>query len=204
MEDPIIFSVDRPLSWSAISSFEYDKEQFYDKYRLGNKSPDTKESLFGKLIGEQLASDPTFLPQVPRRPLFEHILRADIAGLPIIGVLDSYEEMVGFDEYKTGKKPWTQERVDDHGQVTMYFLLLYLTEQLTPDELEVALHWLPTQDNGDFTIGLIDEKDVKSFPTTRTMRQLLEFGTFIHQKHKEMLAYIKYRDEVFANEKTYA
>lgn len=194
-EDPIIFNVDRPLSWSAISTFQYDKEQFYDKYRLGNKSPDTKESLFGKMIGEKLASDPTFLPQVPRRSIFEHVLRAEVAGLPIIGVLDSYEPVVGFDEYKTGKKIWDQKRVDEHGQITFYFLLLYLTEQLTPDELEVALHWLPTMDQGDFTIGLINEKDVRSFPTTRTMKQLLEFGTFIHQMHQKMMDYVQYRDE---------
>lgn len=192
-EDITIFSVDRPLSWSAISTFEYDREQFYQKYWLGEKSPDTKETLFGKMVGERLASDPDFLPQVPRRPIFEHGIRADVAGLPIIGYLDTYEKGVGFDEFKTGKKPWNQERVDNHGQITMYFLLLYLAEQLTPDELQAALHWLPTQDMGDFTIDFVDDKDVKSFPTTRTMRQLLEFGTFIHQKHKEMLEFVKYR-----------
>lgn len=204
--DTPIFSVDRPLSWSALSSFEYDPAQWHRKYVLGYPSPDTPYTLFGKTVGERLATDPLFLPQVPRHSIFEHPLRATIADLPIIGYIDSYEPpsdsaTPAFAEYKTGKKMWNQKRVDEHGQITMYYLMLYLTENIAPDELECALHWLPTKDTGDFSVSLIDEKRVESFHTTRTLRELLEFGTYIHKKHKEMLAYAKWREPM--NEKKY-
>lgn len=71
--------------------------------------------------------------------------------------------------------------------------MLYLAESISPDELSCALHWLPTKDNGDFSVSLVDESHVQSFTTTRTLRQLLEFGTHIHKKHKEMLAYAAWR-----------
>lgn len=180
----------RPLSWSAISSFEYDPEQWYRRYVLGIKDPSTAPMEFGKEIGEKLATDPSFLPGVPRRSHFEYELRCMFGKIPLIGFIDSYLPHTDLDEYKTGVKPWTQKRVDEHGQLDMYLLMLYLCHQVRPEKIRVRLHWLPTQENGDFSISLVSE-DCHSFDTKRTMVDVLHFGDRINSTVKQMREYAK-------------
>ena len=50
------FDHSRPLSWSAISSWEYSHEQWYRKYVLNRPDDETEEMIFGKVIGERLAT----------------------------------------------------------------------------------------------------------------------------------------------------
>ncbi len=194
----IDFLQTRPLSWSAISSFEWNPEQWYSRYVLAQQDPPSEEMLFGKLVGERLASDPSFLPHVPRYKVFEYELKQSLGNIPMIGFIDSYEPKLfkkgpALYEYKTGVKPWDQARADEHGQISMYLLMLFLEQNVSPDTIPVDILWLPTQKNGDFTISLVDEKDVRIFRTKRTMTQLLEFGQRIRTTVKDM--------ELFANQK---
>lgn len=189
----LTFDKNRGFSWSAISSFEYDNEQWYRKYVLGIEDPKGKEMAFGSMVGERLASDPDYLPNVPRLSHFEFEqpdgLKAKFGDIPLIGFIDSYEPHTKLFEYKTGKKQWTQKRADEHGQIDMYLLLLYLKHQVKPSNVECTIFWLPTQDNGDFSISFIDEKRVHAFKTTRSMRDVLAFGMRINKVYKEMIAY---------------
>lgn len=183
----------RPLSWSQISSFEYSPGQWYDKYILGNKQPESSAMLFGKEIGNRLANEPSFMPQVPRLPLFEYILEGMLGDIPLIGFMDSYHPHDTLYEYKTGKPPWTQKRADEHGQIDMYLLIIYLSLGVRPEEIDCSLIWLPTQENSDFSISLVDRNDVKIFKTQRTMQDILHFGVRIHQRLKEMETYTQTR-----------
>lgn len=181
----------RPLSWSAISSFEWNPEEWYERYILAKREPPTPELEFGKLVGEKLADDPDFLPHVPRYRHFEYELRAELAGIPLIGYVDSYEPILSkkgpaLNEYKTGKKPWDKKRVDEHGQLTMYALMLYLQNKIVPNLLQMHLVWLPTKQNGDFSIDFIDEKDARVFETRRTLTQCLTFGNHIKKTVQAM------------------
>ena len=184
------FLKNRPLSWSALSSFQYSPEQWYSRYILGEKQEDTPEMVFGKTVGERLASDPAYLPQVPRLSVFEHPMRCKFGKIPLVGYADTYEPKSKLYEYKTGKKEWDQKRADEHGQIDMYLLMHYLIEKVRPEDVEVKLMWLPTQQNGDFSISFIDENDVKIFSTRRTLLQVLEFGQKISKTVKAMDEYI--------------
>lgn len=187
------FDRNRPLSWSAISSFEYDKEQWYRKYALGQEDPATKEMLFGSEIGKQLASNPDFMPQVKRYPVFEYELRFKFGDIPMIGFIDGWDsDRLDLGEYKTGKKAWTQKRANEHGQFDMYLLGLWTMHRIQPGKVKLNLHWMPTQDNGDFSISLISPEAVPvSFVTSRTMNDILRFGMRINAVYREMDLYCK-------------
>lgn len=215
------FDHKRPLSWSAISSFEWDPEQWYRKYvwhkdchrgsisngkeiisfcAISMKENDHScpaietsiEMTFGKVVGERLAADPDYLPHVKRYPIFEHGMECTFSKIPLIGYADGWAPLVfNLGEYKTGKKKWDQKRADDHGQITMYCLMLFIIDKIPPESIVSDLHWLPTQDNNDFSISFIDENDVRTFHTRRTMRDILAFGSRIISTYSAMEEYCK-------------
>lgn len=204
------FDKKRPVSWSFISSFEYNPEQWYENYVLGIKST-SKEMTFGSSIDLKLQDDPKFLPHVVRYPIMQHKMEAKFGKVPLIGVADTYRpkgyqevfkvgermEVGGFlpaslRDYKTGKKAWDQKRADETGQLTMYCLLLWFTEKIQPEHVDLYIDWLPTKEGGDFAICFRDN-NVKAFTfkTRRTMQQVLEFGQRIHKVLAEAEAYCK-------------
>ena len=182
--------LERPLSWSQLSSFEWDKNQWHVRYILNAPTLTTPEMEFGKLVGEKLANDETFLPSVPRLKKFEVKLEARFGKIPLIGFLDTADSVQNrFDEYKTGKKgknEWSQKKVDNHGQIDMYLLMLYLTHKVRPEDMNVALHWLPTVKNEEGIIALIEPFYFKTFETKRTLNQILQFGVRINRAVAEM------------------
>lgn len=209
------FDKTRALSWSAISSFEYDPEQWYKKYVMKEEQPTTKEMEFGKLIGECLASDPHFMPEVVRYKVFEHELRCMVEfkkeklKIPLVGYMDtSHIEEKKMREYKSGKKPWTQARTDGKdaskwGQLDMYLLMIYEIYKIRPEEMTCHVDWMqtvdiePTHDSlEDFlknksttTVGLVDGMQVKSFETRRSMADILRFRTRILKTFQAMEKY---------------
>ncbi len=206
----------RPVSWSMISSFMYDPEQWFDKYikhgpctkefcfifKLPSAeckcpiSNSSKEMEFGKFIGKKLETDPKFLPQIPRHSRMEHPFENIKFGkLTLVGYLDTFcdKTFKKIGEFKTGKKPWDQTRADNHGQLTMYCLMNYLVNKIRPEDTEIFLAWMPTQDNSDFSISFVEpiEKNIRIFKTKRTMMDILQFGKIINNVYKQMEEYEK-------------
>lgn len=190
-----MFDKKRPLSWSAISSFEYDKEQWYRKYALGIQDPKTKEMEFGTLIGTQLAEKPEFMPHIPRYPIYEYPLVFEFGDIPMVGYIDGWDDdKFHLGEYKTGKKPWTQKRADEHGQFDTYALGMWVMRKIKPHDIEMFLHWMPTKETGDFRIEFVDEKQCHTFKTKRSMSDILRFGMRINEVYKQMELYCKNHD----------
>lgn len=191
------FDKERPLSWSAISSFEWNKEEWYQKYVLKQPQAPNAEMLFGKVIGERLAKEPDFLPCVPRLPVFEHEFRVSYNEIPLIGYADSFHAFSGLElnEYKTGVKEWNQKRADTHGQIDMYLLMHFLLEKINPADVRCKIVWLPTvrTENGRFQIEIKFvpdiEKNIKIFETKRTKVQVLKFATRIEKTYQAMIDY---------------
>lgn len=153
----------------------------------------SREMEFGSLIDKRLQVDPKFLPHVPRYQHMQYPLKGAFNSIPLIGFPDGLEIDPSYvlADYKTGKAPWTQKKADTTGQLTMYLLLLFIIKGIRPEEFECRIHWLPTQDNSDFSIGLIDDTDMKTFYTNRTMSGILEFGVRIKRVYAEMEEYCK-------------
>lgn len=119
-------------------------------------------------------------------------MKVNFSGVELVGLpdgldLESSPKLLA--DYKTGKKEWTQARADEHGQLTMYLMLVYIMHKIPPEEFECRIHWLPTKENGDFSISLISETDFQTFYTKRTMLDLLAFGARIKRVYKEMKEY---------------
>lgn len=184
----------RPLSWSAISSFEYDPEQWYCRYILNEKSPESKEMIFGKLIGKRLETEPTFLPMIERYSKMEYPFSVVFNGIKLVGYADTFcdKTFKKLGEYKTGKKSWDKKRVDTHGQIDMYCLMNYIQNKIRPEDVEIKLAWMPTQENGDFTMSFIEpiEKNIKIFSTKRNMSDILKFGARINETVIKMQEYV--------------
>lgn len=187
----------RPLSWSQISSFEYDPEQWYQNYFLGIKSKPNEEMLFGSKVGHRLEKDLEYLPMIARERHMEYEFKATFDGIQLIGYADSFcDEKKSLLEYKSGVKPWDKKRVDTHGQLDMYLFMYYLTTKVKPEEVSITLYWMPTvrKESGDFTVTIdfVDdiENNIKSFSTKRTMSDILNFGIRIKNTIKEMESYI--------------
>ncbi len=190
---------DKPLSWSQISSFRYNPESWYKRYILGEKEPDTPELIFGSSVGKKLEVDPTYLPQVPRHNKMEHAFSVVFNDIKMVGFCDSFciDTNKKLLEYKTGVKAWDQKRADEHGQITMYALMNYITNKIKPEDMEIQLVWLPTQkkESGDFKreISFVDEQNIKIFKTKRTMGDILRFGAEIKKVYEEMDAFVAHK-----------
>lgn len=185
--------LERPLSWSSISSFLYSPEQWYIKYILGIEEPPSKEMLFGKVIGHRLETEPDFLPIITRYSKMEHPFKCNFGKIPLIGFADTFCDITfkKLSEFKTGKKKWDQKRVDSHGQLDMYLLMNWIMNKIRPEDVYISLVWMPTQDNGDFTISFVEpiEDNIKTFQTKRTMKDILNFGLKINSVYKQMQDY---------------
>ncbi len=183
------FPYDRPLSYSQLSSFKWNKRQWYDRYVLGIKSDSSPEMDFGKKVGERLASDPSYLPQVPRLPIFEYELKTTFMDIPLIGYIDSLDiKKKKLYEFKTGRNKWDAKRVKNHSQIDMYLLILYLTLKIKPDDFECELHWMPTHIN-DKQIEFIEPFKVHSFKANRKLVDVLTFANSILETRQQMLDY---------------
>lgn len=188
-----IYNINRPMSWSAISSFEWNPRQWYEKYV--EKQEFTSPAMeFGKMIDKKVQDDPTFLPELIRYPVQQHEMRTMWNGIPLLGFSDQYRPpfkdlfhgkivitkngTLAVRDLKTGKlsKPWTQKRADETGQLTMYLFMLYLMDKkIKVGDAELYIDWLPTHIK-DGQIALVEPVKVHTFQTKRSMTEILKFG----------------------------
>lgn len=191
----------RPLSWSAISSFDYDHEQWYQKYIMGVEQMSSPEMLFGKAFADSCELRKPLAP-VTMLSKMEHSFESIFNGIPLIGYADTIDEatMRETGEYKTGVKQWDQKRADNHGQIKMYALQNYLNNKIRPEDCKFWLEWIPTkrimQSNGfNYSIEF-DSKpaQVLRFNVKVTMQDILKFGSVIKSTVNEMEKYVQYHN----------
>lgn len=193
-----MFDPKRAFSWSAIASFEWNRDQWYRKYVLKEIPEVTPELEFGKYVDEKIQEDDTFLPHLVRYPVFQHKMETMFHDIPLIGIADAYRppKNPALRDYKTGRKPWDQKRANETGQLTMYALMLYLIDGIKPEEIDLYIDWLPTHYK-DGKIAFIEEDHTKlkpvTFRTKRTMRDILAFGNRINDTYAAMVEYCQKR-----------
>lgn len=199
--DIMVFLEGRPLSWSAISSFEWSPEQWYQTYFKGIRQS-SPEMTFGSKVDSRIQKDPKFLPSLRRYKYMQHKMKVSYAGIPLVGIPDGLEMEITKElaDYKTGVKPWDQARADETGQLTFYLFLLYISYRHKPEDYRCRIHWLPTvkTENGNFDVVIefvpdIDS-NIKTFETKRTMVDLLAFGERIKKTVAAMQEYVRNHD----------
>lgn len=186
----------RPLSWSAINQFYYDKDAWFNKYVLGKQPPITPELEFGTKFADAIEAGKPMAP-VTLLSKIEQPFDVMLGNIPLIGYADTFDDVnkdkIG--EFKTGKtkNPWNKKRVDGHGQITMYCLMNFITNKVKPEDTQLFLEWVPTKENGDYTISLIEPVTVHHFKTKRTMSDILKFMQHINTTIVEMESYAQFK-----------
>ena len=182
-----IYNEKRPLSWSGISSFEWNPMQWYEKYVLKQDQKPTPEMLLGKDVDKRVQDDPDYLPELPRYEIMQHEMRTEWRDIPLIGYSDQYNpEPLAIRDLKTGRKAWDQKRADETGQLTMYLFMLYLMDKsIDVEGAELYIDWLPTHIE-DGKLVLKEPIEVHTFQTYRSMQQVLEFAQRIERTWKAM------------------
>lgn len=196
------FDYDYPLSWSSINMFDKespwcDREEWYRTYVLKapRKAP-SKEMLFGSFVDERIQKDPTFLPEIIRLPHLQYELSAVIKGkkgekdIKLYGKPDNLcLETFQLEDFKTGKGAWTQKKAQETGQLKMYLLMIFLSKGICPSKFRCAIKWIPTQENGDFSISFKEPVAVQTFNTKYTLPEILAFGNKIKSIRQEMIEF---------------
>lgn len=126
-----------------------NKERFRREYFEDGHKLDTKYLRFGKGIAKIIeeGKHKELLPDlvVYEKPEFE--IRVEVMGVPMLAYLDGYDPTNNvFLEYKTGKHPWTQAKVQKHDQLTLYATLLKALTGKMPEYCD--LYWIETKDGG--------------------------------------------------------
>lgn len=179
------------LSWSSVSAWGYDKEEWYQKYALGIRTKPNGVMQGGIDVGERITVDPSFLPFIDRPEIFEQEFFATLGKIDLTGHLDGWSpNLPGIDEYKTtcNDKRWTQAKVDEWGQITFYCLLVWLNIGIRPEKLRLRLFSIPMVEGGDFKVT--QRGTPKVFHTKRSMTEVLKFAAELKKIHKEMLHYV--------------
>lgn len=193
MATPINRFDKRALSYSQLASWEYSPEQWYRNYILGIREPANTAMLMGNKIGDLIGTPGNLIPGLEPVGIKEFELHAKMGDISLIGYCDHYcPDTKVLNENKTSstKDRWTQKKVDEHGQLTMYCLLLYLQHKVKPEEVTIYLNFIPVEEQGDFTLALPNPPRFTTFPTKRTTRQILEYGAYITNTVKAMDEFI--------------
>jgi hypothetical protein len=171
------------LSYSQISTWRdgqgiNDYINIYIKgIRLSNKY-----LTFGSLIGKglecrnekatcrsiEVARELIPVPDVPEKKII-----TDFHGIPMLGYLDGFiKSPIIIEEYKTSKNPWTQARVDNALQITIYVILVSTELKIKPEDIKIRLHWLESIEGLDGQLMLTGR--CKVFETKRTTLDILK------------------------------
>lgn len=169
------------LSYSQYKTYSTSKQAYIDIY-LNGKRLDNKYLTFGKDFADDLEKEKmtiemaevySKLPQVDER---EKEFLLNFQGIPLLGKLDGFsryrKHLVIIDEYKTGKKPWTQKMVDEAEQLTIYALLVHGNLKVEYKNIVIRLHWAETCEDVDGKIFFTGR--VESFTTSRSQRDILK------------------------------
>lgn len=159
------------LSWSQLNLWLSNKERYRKEYFENTEKLDTKYLRFGKgfaKLMEDIVKDPSLLKSKmwvmenlgmdltsPEHVDFvnnlkwydtpEFEIRCEVLGVPILSFIDSYNSIDNlFYEFKTGKNPWDQSKVQKHDQLVFYAMALKHSKGKTPESCE--LHWIQTKE----------------------------------------------------------
>ena len=189
----------RPLSYSQLSSFEYNKEDWYRRYIKGKKDPPNAAMMFGSLVGDSIGTDTSMVPLLIPPGVKEYELHAQMGDISIIGYADHFcPDTFELHENKTSNKldRWDQRKTDEHPQLTMYALMLFLRDKIKPEHIDMQLNFIPVIAGGATMdkYRMPDPVVVHSFKTKRTTRDVLEYASYVVATVKLMEEYIQAHD----------
>lgn len=133
--------------------------------------------LAGSRIGDAIGTDTSPIDNALVPGIKEYTVKASVDGIQLIGHLDHYcPDTLTLNENKCSdtKGRWTQRKVDEHGQITMYVMLLEAQDGVKPEDVTCYLNFLLLEQVGvQYTVG--DPPVLRRFGTRRTKEQVTQF-----------------------------
>ena len=119
----------------------------------------------------------------------EKELESITGGVHILGKIDNFNSRSkAFKEYKSGTVPWTQRKVDKHGQLLFYAVLIYLIYGVIPPKIELV--WAETKrDEYGVTYGTgrieVFERKIELRDILKFMARIKKGATGISRMYQE-------------------
>jgi len=185
------------FSWSQYDLWHRSKREYWKRYSVGSEQKSNRFFDKGKELatfietGEIIGrSDDGMLKlvveQMPKLEIPEAEIRfhlyTNVGNSEVLCYLDSMSSGADkFLEYKTGKIPWTQEKVDEAEQLVFYATAIYDKYGIIPNAQLVWVETMDTENDGLLYTGV-----VKTFNRDFTMRELQEMYSKIQNTINEI------------------
>ncbi len=187
------------LSHSQRILWKSQPEKYVEQYMYDGQRYTSREMAFGSKIHDAiekggdsgeveidlLVTDlPTFpdgldLREFPLSPT----LKVGKEEIPLFGKLDRLKtDYTAFKDWKTGKNPWTQAKVNKDEQITFYCMLIWIEKKVIPHDIEVV--WIPTEEDEQGRLKVTGE--FVRFHTTRKMGDILNMMVDVRKTWKEI------------------
>jgi hypothetical protein len=203
----------RPLSYSQLSSWEYNKDEWYDNYILNKRTVPNASMIAGNVIGDLIGTTKSPIKELVDIGVKEYPLTARLGDIKMIGFIDGYNpDTKVLHENKTSatKYRWNQRKADEHGQLTMYCLMLFLAHNIPPEDITMYLNYIPViktqkprpefaglplylcdENTCEDHIALPNPPTFKQYKTSRNTKQVRDYIDYIHTTVADMDAFIE-------------
>ena len=162
------------ISWSQYNLWTSNPAAYRREYYYGIKRHENPEMRYGDAVARMLESGAKgpVIDLIPRYSVSEYKIETEIAGVPVLAFVDSFEPNVcKFMEYKTGHKnrqgkdPWDTVKVRKHGQLPFYAAAIKAANGKCNST--VQLIWIETEalpgkeQFGSFTLESTDARSLR-------------------------------------------
>jgi len=135
------------LSPSQMEMWEKSPDRYKAEYFERGRKLMTKYLEFGSKI-HKMIEDGEYKETLPGLKVYDQReleIRTEINGVPVFFIIDGYDNDHTFGDYKTGKRPWTQAKVQKHNQFLFYATGLRVVNGVMPRYCET--HWIETKED---------------------------------------------------------
>lgn len=181
----------RPLSYSQLASWEWNKEEWYKRYILNEPFSPTPETDAGNRIGDMIGGENCPLG-LAGEGIKEYQLSGEVDGIPLTGFIDIWNDTESrLHENKTSynKSRWSQRKADEHGQLTMYALMLS-DEGVLPSNIQMFLNFIPLRLVG-VSYELFEPVKWRQYETRRTQGDVEAYKMYIVDTVRDMHEYVE-------------
>lgn len=182
-------------------------EKYVETYMYGGKKFISKAMAFGTEMHNVIETDEStgnieidlFVSDLPKFPEgqdlreveMHRVLKIGKEETPLLGKIDRLKsDHTAFKDWKTGKIPWTQAKVDKDEQLTFYCMLIWIDKKILPGDIEIV--WIPTEEDENGNLKITGE--IVRFHTTRKMSDVLNMMVDCRRVWKQIQA--RYEEEI--------
>lgn len=184
--------IKRPLSWSQLASWEYDHHEWYQTYIKNKPKGKSTAMTTGNIIGDSIGTPKSLVPALQPPGVKEYALKANLGDIHMVGFADHFcPDTLELNENKTStnRNKWNQRSVNNHGQLTMYALMLALRNDINPEQVVMYLNYIPVIEGPDMRHYLPDPVEHYRYPTVRTTGDIEAFAVYVLDTVADMEAY---------------